>query len=76
MFIATNLSDEAVLFTTLIPTPMSTLIKAVAELVSDSSLTGQVAEISGENLTWPEAPDYSDEATKFNLEMFWKLGVA
>lgn len=75
-FIATNLSDESALFRCLKPTPMSTLVKAVSELVSDSSLTGKVAEISGENVTWPEAPDYVDEVTKYNLEMFWTLGVA
>jgi len=57
-------------------TPMSTLLDTVKEFCLDTRLTGVTAEISGEKATrrWP--PDYVDEITKENMEMFVTLGYA
>ena len=57
-------------------TPMSTLLNTVKEFCLDPSLTGVTAEISGEKGThrWP--PEYVDDITRENMEMFVKLGYA
>jgi hypothetical protein len=55
---------------------MSTATRAVALLVGDSSLTGRVVELHGEEVTFAEPPAYVDEDTGTNIEMFWKLGYA
>ena len=55
---------------------METAIKAVEKLVGDVSLTGKVAELHGEHVTFAEPPAYVDENTKRNIEMFWNLGYA
>lgn len=60
----------------MIITPMSTATKAVAQLVRDSSLTGKIAELHGEHVTYAEQPAYVDEDTATNLETFWNLGYA
>lgn len=60
----------------MILTPMETAIKAVEKLVGDVSLTGKVAELHGEHVTFAEPPAYVDENTKRNIEMFWNLGYA
>lgn len=57
-------------------TPMSTATRAVAQLVEDTSLTGKVAELHGEKVTFAEAPAYVDEDTGKNIETFWNLGYA
>ncbi|KAE9370738.1 putative short chain dehydrogenase/reductase [Stipitochalara longipes BDJ] len=73
--IATGLADEN-LMSSMKLTPMSTLLNSVKEFCMDTSLTGVTAEISGEKGThrWP--PEYVDEITKENMEMFVKLGYA
>ena len=60
----------------MIVTPMSTLTKGVQQLVSNPSLTGQVAEIHGSEVTLAEPPAYVDEDTGKNIETFWSLGYA
>lgn len=57
-------------------TPMSTLLNTVKEFCLDHSLTGVTAEISGEKGTHRRPPEYVDEITRENLEMFVKLGYA
>ena len=57
-------------------TPMSTAQKAVAQFVADPSLTGKVAEVHGEHVTFAEHPPYVDEDTGKNIETFWELGYA
>jgi hypothetical protein len=57
-------------------TPMSTLLNAVKEFCLDTSLTGVTAEISGEKGTFRGPPEYVDEITKQNMEMFIALGYA
>jgi len=60
----------------MILTPMSTATKAAEQFVDDSSLTGNVAELHGEHVTFAEPPEYVDEDTKTNIETFAKLGYA
>lgn len=57
-------------------TPMSTLIAAVVNFVENPELTGQIAEISGDNFKQREPPDFLDNITKKNLDMFSALGYA
>lgn len=42
-------------------------------LLSDSKLNGTIAEISEENITFPEFPAYIDESTKNNLDILGNL---
>lgn len=60
----------------MILTPMSTATKAVAQFVADESLTGKIAEVHGEHVTFAEPPAYVDEDTGKNIETFWNLGYA
>lgn len=74
--VETNIAPSSELFKSMILTPMETAIKAVDKLVGDASLTGKVAELHGEHVTFAEAPAHVDEDTKTNIEMFWNLGYA
>lgn len=76
LFAETNIAPSKDLFKPMIITPMSTLTRGVAQLVSDPSLTGQIAEIHGQNVTLREALPYIDEDTGKNIETFWSLGYA
>lgn len=60
----------------MIVTPMSTLTKGVHILVSDTSLTGKIAEIHGENVTMRDEHEFVDEDSRKNLDTFWSLGYA
>ena len=60
----------------MILTPVSTAVNAVEEFVTNSRLTGVIAEISGDNFTFRAPPDFVDEDTGKNLETFWRLGYA
>jgi hypothetical protein len=55
---------------------MSTMTNAVKQFVADTSLTGRVAELHGENVTFAEPPPYVDEDTGKNIAMFSSLGYA
>ncbi|KIX04729.1 uncharacterized protein Z518_05599 [Rhinocladiella mackenziei CBS 650.93] len=72
----TNIAPSKDLFKPMILTPMSTLTRGVQQLVSNPSLTGQIAEIHGENVTLSQPPPYVDEDTGKNIETFWTLGYA
>lgn len=72
----TNIAPSKDLFKNMIITPMSTLTKGVAQLVSDPKLSGEVAEIHGTSVTLRPCHDYVDEDSKKNLENFWSLGYA
>ncbi|OJJ38269.1 hypothetical protein ASPWEDRAFT_57053 [Aspergillus wentii DTO 134E9] len=74
--IETNIAPDVALFKSMIMTPMETVTKAVEELVSDSSLTGKVAELHGERVSYAEPQPYVDEDTETNIETFWRLGYA
>jgi len=67
----TNIAPSKDLFKPMIVTPMSTAQAAVDKLVSDTSLTGQIAEVHGSNVTLREPTPYVDEDSKKNLETFW-----
>jgi hypothetical protein len=60
----------------MIITPMSTLTRGVQQLISDPALTGQIAEIHGENVTLSQPQPFVDEDSRKNLETFWNLGYA
>ncbi|KAH8887029.1 NAD(P)-binding protein [Thozetella sp. PMI_491] len=72
----TNIAPDKALFNNMIMTPMSTLIRGVAQFIEDPSLTGAIAEIHGEKVTIRPHHDYVDEDTKKNLDTFWSLGYA
>lgn len=72
----TNIAPSKDLFKPMILTPMSTLTRGVQQLVSDPSLTGQIAEIHGQNVTLREPLPYVDEDSGKNIETFWSLGYA
>jgi hypothetical protein len=60
----------------MIVTPMETLLHGVTRLISDPTLTGQVAEIHGKQVTFRPPYQYVDENEARNQETFWKLGHA
>ncbi|GAB1217345.1 hypothetical protein ATERTT37_006584 [Aspergillus terreus] len=74
--IQTNIAPDSALFQSMVLTPMSTATRAVAQLVEDPSLTGKIAELHGEHVTFAEPPPYVDEDTGKNIETFWRLGYA
>jgi hypothetical protein len=74
--VETNIAPSKDLFKSMIITPMETLTRGVQQLVSDTSLTGQVAEIHGQHVTLSQPPPYVDEDTGKNIEIFWGLGYA
>ncbi|OQV04814.1 hypothetical protein CLAIMM_09642 [Cladophialophora immunda] len=46
-------------------TPASTIVKAFMSFIDDSSLTGQAAECSGENVHYRQRPEFSDDKAAF-----------
>ena len=60
----------------MILTPISTAVKAVESFVTKPELSGIIAEISGDDFTYRQPPEYVDSITKKNLDMFWQLGYA
>lgn len=60
----------------MVVTPMSTLIRGVAQLTADPHMTGQVAEIHGDNVTMRPHHEFVDADSQRNIEMFWSLGYA
>jgi hypothetical protein len=46
-------------------TPISTIVRAVEAFATDSTLTGKVAECSGEKVHYREMLEYSDAAAEF-----------
>ncbi|CEJ59633.1 hypothetical protein PMG11_08250 [Penicillium brasilianum] len=74
--IETNIAPSSDLFKPMIITPMSTATKAVAQFVKDESLSGKIAEVHGEHVTFAEPQAYVDEDTGKNIETFWNLGYA
>lgn len=60
----------------MILTPMSTLIRAVAQLTTEPQTNGCVAEVHGEKVTYTIPSAFVDEDTGANIENFWRLGYA
>ena len=46
-------------------TPPSTVVRAVQQFLDDDTLTGQVAECSGEAIHHRKQPEYGDEKAEF-----------
>ena len=74
--IETNIAPSNDLFKSMILTPMCTATNAVAQFTADESLTGKIAELHGDHVTFAEPPVYVDEDTRKNIENFWNLGYA
>lgn len=72
----TNIAPDKELFRHMVVTPMSTLVRGVAQLLANPALNGEVAEIHGENVTLRPPHGFVDETSKTNLETFWSLGYA
>jgi len=71
----TNISGPGAeaFFAKMVITPMDTLIRGVAKFMDDPTLTGQVAEIHGDNVTIRPHHEFVDEDSKNNIDMFWKV---
>jgi NAD(P)-dependent dehydrogenase (short-subunit alcohol dehydrogenase family) len=74
--VETNIASSGDLFKHMVITPMSTVTRAAETLLTDSSLTGKIAEVYEGNVTFAEQPVYADENVRKNIEMFWNLGYA
>ncbi|KAL1872010.1 hypothetical protein VTK73DRAFT_1754 [Phialemonium thermophilum] len=72
----TNIAPNKDLFKNMRITPMSTLIRGVAQFVDDPKRTGEVAEIHGNHVTTRHPHDIIDEDSAYNLRTFWGLGYA
>ncbi len=72
----TNIAPDKALFKDMVVTPMATLVRGVAQLVAEPAVTGAVAEIHGDSVTFRAHPEYVDADSERNLETFWKLGYA
>ena len=72
----TNIASDKALFKSMIITPVSTAVRAVDRFVEDPSLSGKVAELHEENITYAKQQEYVDKNTEINVEMFWTLGYA
>jgi len=57
----------------MVVTPMSTLIRGVAGFIDDASLTGMVAEIHGDSVTFRPPHEHVDEDSRRNMETFARL---
>ncbi|KAI0380469.1 NAD(P)-binding protein [Hypomontagnella monticulosa] len=71
-----GITPSKALFEEMVVTPQSTLVKGVAQLVGDQTITGTVAEIHGESVTLRPHHEYVDADTHANMETFWRLGHA
>lgn len=72
----TNIAPSKSLFADMILTPMSTLVNGVRKFVENPSLSGEVAEIHGDNVTLRPPHEVVDEDSQKNLDNFWALGFA
>ncbi|KAF4463229.1 Short chain dehydrogenase reductase [Fusarium albosuccineum] len=70
----TNIASDKSLFNHMKITPIETLIRAVGDLLSDTTITGAMAELHGDSVTHRPPHEYVDSDTGSNLEKFWELG--
>ena len=66
----TNIQSDKSFFEKMVVTPMSTLIRGVSGFIDDPSLTGTVAEIHGDSVTFRPPHEYVDEDSRTNMETF------
>lgn len=71
----TNIAQSE-LFKGMVITPISTLVRGVAQFVEKPSLTGEVAEIHGESVSLRPPHEIVDKDSGANLDNFWNLGYA
>lgn len=71
--VETNIVQDSAFFKSMVLTPMSSAIAAIRQLTEDTSLTGQIAEVHGPNVTLAVPKLFVDEDTRKNVEMFWTL---
>ncbi|KAK1753538.1 hypothetical protein QBC47DRAFT_303276 [Echria macrotheca] len=71
----TNISgpNSKEFFSKMVVTPMSTLIRGVADFIADPSVSGQVAEIHGDKVTIRPHHEWVDDGSRRNIEMFWTV---
>ncbi|KAM7196329.1 hypothetical protein V8F33_006238 [Rhypophila sp. PSN 637] len=75
--VETNIAGpDKTLFQHMVITPMTTLVRGVEEILSDETITGQVAEIHGDKVTFRLHYEYVDEDSRENLLVFERLGYA
>jgi hypothetical protein len=55
-------------------TPIETVLKATAAFVKDASLSGKIAELHRESITFQDAPPFQHDETRQNIETYWTLG--
>jgi hypothetical protein len=72
----TNITPDKELFKKMVVTPMTTMTRAVEQFITDSSRTGQVAELHGDTITLRKHAEYADADVAHNNKMFWNLGHA
>ncbi|RYP13298.1 hypothetical protein DL767_010819 [Monosporascus sp. MG133] len=71
----TGIAPSKDLFKHMVVTPISTLTRGIAQFIENPGITGEVAEIHGENVTLRPPHEFVDEDSRANVEMFWKLGT-
>lgn len=72
----TNIAPSKDLFKEMVITPMETLIHGVAKFEADPSLSGEIAEIHGSEVTLRPPHEFVDEDTGNNIKVFTNLGYA
>ncbi|KAL3484549.1 short chain dehydrogenase/reductase [Aspergillus germanicus] len=72
--VKTALSRGSTYYDMLAVTPMETLLRATATFIKDPSLSGQIAELHKESITYQDAPPFQHDETRQNIETFWKFG--
>ncbi len=79
----TNIVPSKALFEAMAMTPMATLVRGVDQILTGAgggpevgNVSGAVAEIHGDCVTFRAAHEYADADSARNLETFWSLGYA
>ncbi|GAB1317219.1 15-hydroxyprostaglandin dehydrogenase [NAD(+)] [Madurella fahalii] len=72
----TNIASDKDLLNHMVVTPMKTLLRGVDQFLADPFVSGEVAEIHGDEVTIRPPHEYVDEESRQNIETFWKLGYA
>ncbi|KIW18213.1 hypothetical protein PV08_02501 [Exophiala spinifera] len=71
--VETNIAPGVGQLDGIILTPLSTVVKAVEMILDDASISGQIAEISEDRVTWPKQQDYVDDSTRKNYGILCTL---
>ncbi|KAK5053847.1 hypothetical protein LTR84_001809 [Exophiala bonariae] len=71
--VETNIAPGVGQLDGIILTPVSTVVRAVEMLLDDSSITGQITEVSDDRVTFSPPPEYVDESTTKNYRILCAL---